>query len=81
MAAVPADRVGILLIRAWIEVGSASPLRAQLRWTTDVSRGLQKSITLIDVETVQSAVAEWLHEVLAAGEGQGEGEGDAVTPQ
>jgi len=76
---VPADRVGLLIIRAWVEAGSASPLRAQLRWTTDVGRGLENSITFVDVETVQSAVAEWLHEVLAAGESQGEG--DAVTPQ
>lgn len=63
---MPAERVGLLIIRAWVEAGSAAPLRAQLRWTTDVSRGLENGVTLIDIEAVQSAVAEWLHEVLAA---------------
>ena len=73
MAGVADERLGLLIIRAWVEAGSASPLRAQLRWTTDVSRGLENSVTLIDVESVQSAVGEWLREVLTAADDDAEG--------
>ena len=78
MAGVADERLGLLIIRAWVEAGSASPLRAQLRWTTNVSRGLENGVTLIDVESVQSAVGEWLRDVLAAGD---DAEGPAAQPQ
>jgi len=86
MADVPADRVGMLVIRAWVEGGSSSPLRARVRWTTDVSAGFEQSLTAVEVDAVLSSVETWLDEVLArgrrpggaAGGGCGGGGGGAV---
>ena len=37
-------RIGLLIIRAWVEPGSSSPLRAQIRLTTDVTDGFESSL-------------------------------------
>lgn len=63
---MPPERVGLLIIRAWVEAGSSSPLRAQIRCTTDVGAGLQISLTLTDTEAIHAAVGTWLDDVLAA---------------
>ena len=54
---------GLLIIRAWAEPGSSSPLRAQIRLTTDVSVGLEHSETLTQAETVMEVVRAWLLEM------------------
>jgi len=76
---VPPDRDALLIIRAWVQPGSTSPLRARLRCTTDVTTGLQCDLTLVEVDAVRTAVGVWLEEVLAAG--AAETGHAAVTPQ
>jgi hypothetical protein len=60
---------GLLIIRAWVEPGSCSPLRAEIRFTTDVSRGIDRSLTVSQQEEVLDAVKAWLSELLAASPG------------
>jgi hypothetical protein len=62
---VTRPQIGLLIIRAWIEPGSSSPLRAQLRITTDVSVGFDASRTLTREEAVIEAVQAWLSSMLA----------------
>jgi hypothetical protein len=62
------DRTGLLIIRAWIEAGSAEPLRAQIRLSTDVSAGFQRTLTCARAEEVSAAVRDWLAEVLSQAE-------------
>jgi hypothetical protein len=62
---VTRTRTGLLIIRAWVEPGSSSPLRAQLRITTDVSVGFDSSLTVTQVEVVIEAVQGWLSDMLA----------------
>ena len=59
------SRIGLFLIRAWVEPGSSSPLRAHIRRTTDVSRGFEQGLTVADKEAVVAAVRAWLSVVLA----------------
>ena len=58
------DRIGLLLIRAWVEPGSSSPLRAHIRRTTDVAQGFEQSLTVADKETVAALLQAWLSEML-----------------
>lgn len=62
-------RTGLLIIRAWVEPGSSSPLRAQIRLTTDVAHGFERSLTLIQEEAVVTTVHAWLSEMLAGSHG------------
>lgn len=64
------DRTGLLIIRAWIEEGSSMPLRADIRSTTDISRGLESERTVADAEIVAAIVQAWLAQFLA-GSGAG----------
>ena len=41
------------------------PLRAQIRLTTDVAQGLERSLTVAQEEAVVEAVQAWLSEMLA----------------
>jgi hypothetical protein len=41
------------------------PLRAQIRLTTDVSHGFERSLTVAQKESVVEAVHAWLLEMLA----------------
>jgi hypothetical protein len=61
---VPSDPSGLLIIRAWIEEGSSEPLRAQIRVSTDVSAGFERTLTLARTEDVSTAVQEWLADML-----------------
>jgi hypothetical protein len=61
---VTRTKTGLLVIRAWVEPGSSSPLRAQIRLTTDVSQGFQRSLTVAQKEAVVEAVQAWLSEIL-----------------
>jgi hypothetical protein len=71
-APVTNTRTGLLLIRAWVEPGSSSPLRAQIRLTADVSRGFERSLTVAQEEAVVEAVKAWLSEMLAGIQGVGD---------
>jgi hypothetical protein len=62
---VTTSRSGLCIIRAWVEPGSSSPLRAQIRLTTDVALGFQLSLTVAEQDTVVEAVQAWLAELLA----------------
>ena len=65
---MPLDHTGLLIIRAWVELGSSKPLRAQIRLTTDVVAGFESEMTLADVNAVSAAVETWLQDVLDNGE-------------
>jgi hypothetical protein len=75
---VTRTRTGLLVIRAWVELGSSSPLRAQLRITTDVSVGFDSSLTVTQEEAVIEAVQGWLSDMLA---GSSAVNGDADPPK
>jgi hypothetical protein len=45
------------------------PLRAQIRLTTDVSKGFERSLTVAQAEAVVEAVQTWLSEMLAGAQG------------
>lgn len=62
------DRTGLLIIRAWIEQGSSEPLRVQIRLTTDVSAGFDRTLMLTRADEVYAAVQAWLADILDAGE-------------
>jgi hypothetical protein len=68
---VTEPRIGLFLIRAWIEPESSSPLRAQIRRTTDVSQGFEQRWTVAEKEAVVVAVQAWISEILA----------DSLTPE
>jgi hypothetical protein len=57
-------RTGLLIIRVWIEYGTLSPLRAQIRLTTDVSGGFERRLTVAHEKAVGEAVQAWLSEML-----------------
>jgi hypothetical protein len=60
---VTKTRTGLLIIRAWAEPGSSSPLRAQIRLTTDVSLGVERSETITEADAVIEIVQIWLLEM------------------
>ena len=53
---------GLLIIRTYIETESAAPLRAEIRLTSNVSAGLERELTLVDVDHVAELVRSWLVE-------------------
>ena len=62
--AAKSDKTGLLIIRAWVEVGSSKPLRADVRATTDVSAGFDRAMTHARAEEVGATVQKWLTDVL-----------------
>jgi hypothetical protein len=54
------DHTGLLIIRAWVEPGSTQPLRAHIRIATDVSAGVERTLTLAQPDEVGATVQEWL---------------------
>jgi len=66
---VSSDRTALLIIRAWIEPGSAEPLRAQVRLIADVSEGGaggERTVNLTRTDAVCATVREWLDDLLKA---------------
>jgi hypothetical protein len=59
------DRTALMIIRVWVEEGSSSPLRAQIRIASDVSDGVDRTLTFAASDDVCAAVAAWLSEVLS----------------
>ena len=56
-------RTGLLIIRAWAESGSSSPLRIQIRLTTDVSLGVERSETITEADAAIEIIQIWLQEM------------------
>ena len=61
---MPSDQTGVLIIRAWVEGGSAEPLRAHVRLTDDISAGIQRTLTLVQTDAVGDLVEAWLQGML-----------------
>jgi hypothetical protein len=59
------DRNALMIIRAWVEEGSAKPLRVQVRLTGDVSSGFERSASFAESADVCALVDAWLNEVVA----------------
>ena len=59
-------RTGLLIIRAWAEPGSSSSLRVQIRLTTDVSKGVERSETIAEADAAIEIVHDWLQEMATA---------------
>ncbi len=59
------ERTAVLIIRAWVEPHPASPLRANIRCTTDVSVGFESTLNLTDADAVAQFVRTWLRDVEA----------------
>jgi hypothetical protein len=57
-------RTALLIIRAWVEVGSEQPLRAQVNVTGDISTGMERTVTLTQPEALHALLDTWLHDVL-----------------
>lgn len=55
---------GVLIIRVWVEEGSAEPLRAHLRMTNDITSDIERSMTLTRPDTVCRVVWDWLEEMV-----------------
>jgi hypothetical protein len=62
---VTKTRTGLLIIRTWAEPGSSPPLRVQIRLTTNVSLGVERSETTSESDTVVEGVRAWLQEMAA----------------
>ena len=66
---MPSQRTGLLIIRAWLEPGSiGAAARAQIRVTTDISTGIERTVALAESDTVMELVDEWLQGIVDAGE-------------
>lgn len=59
-----AGSTGLLIIRAYLETESSLPLRAEIRLTSDVSAGIERTRTLADADLVVEEVRAWLDDVL-----------------
>ena len=57
------EPTGLLIIRAWVEHGASEPLRAQVRVTSDVSGGFERSLTFARADEVCANVKEWLEAI------------------
>lgn len=65
------DRVGLLIIRTWMEPGSTEPFIALVRVSTDVSAGFQNTVMQARTEDVLATVQKWLSDVLSDAERPG----------
>jgi hypothetical protein len=63
---MPSHRTGLLIIRAWVEAGSAEPLRAQVRVTDDIAIGIERTFTLVQSDAAGELVDAWLQGILGA---------------
>ena len=63
---MPSHRTGLLIIRAWVEDGSADPLRAHIRLTGDISQGIERTLTVAEPDRVHETVAAWLQGLVDA---------------
>jgi hypothetical protein len=61
---MPRNRTGLLIIRAWLEAGSTEPLRAQIRVTDDISTGIERTLNVVQPESVNDVVDSWIRGML-----------------
>jgi hypothetical protein len=61
---MPPPRTGLLILRVWIEDGSADPLRAQVSVTHDVEGGIERTLSLAHPADVTRVVDDWILEML-----------------
>jgi hypothetical protein len=61
---VYSDSTGLLIIRAYVERDSSAPLRAEIRLTSDVSAGIERTFVLADADVVARVVRSWLDDIL-----------------
>jgi hypothetical protein len=61
---MPTHRTGLLIVRAWVESGSADPLRANVRVADDVEAGTERSVTLAKPALVADLVETWLQGIV-----------------
>jgi hypothetical protein len=61
---VSSDSTGLLIIRAYVERDSSAPLRAEIRLTSDVSAGIERTLVLADADVVARVVRGWLDDIL-----------------
>ena len=61
------DQVGLLIVRVWVEPGSARPARLELRATTDPSAGFTSTYTVTDIGQTITIIWEFLQTVLPGG--------------
>jgi hypothetical protein len=59
--------VGLLVLRAWVEEGSARPLRVEVRLTADSGRGFERELVFSEPAAVEALVRTWLGDLLAGG--------------
>jgi hypothetical protein len=59
--------VGLLVLRAWVEEGSARPLRVEVRLTADSGRGFERELVFSEPVAVEALVRTWLDDLLAGG--------------
>jgi hypothetical protein len=65
---VAVGRVGLLVMRAWVEEGSGRPLRVVVRLTADTGRGFERELVFSEPVAVEALVRYWLAGVLAGDE-------------
>jgi hypothetical protein len=61
---MPTDSIGLLIVRAYLQRGSSAPLRAEIRLTSDVSAGIERTLHLADADAVAEVVRGWLDDIL-----------------
>jgi hypothetical protein len=64
VAALPAERTGLLVIRAWIEANGETRLRARITRMVDVDAQEQISTVVATPEEITGTVVEWLETFL-----------------
>jgi hypothetical protein len=67
VAALPAERTGLLVIRAWIEANGETRLRARITRMVDVDAQEQISTVAASPEEITGTVVEWLETLLRKG--------------
>jgi hypothetical protein len=63
---MPSHRTALLIIRAWVEEGSAEPLRAQVQVTNDIAQGMERTLTMVQPAAVRALIDLWLLGILSA---------------
>jgi hypothetical protein len=65
MASARPDRVGVLVVRVWIESDPESELRARITQTLDIANGEDRVTTASSIEEIDATVRAWLEEFVA----------------
>lgn len=67
MSAAPAERTGLLVIRAWIESNGQAQLRARITRTLDLEQRAEVSTAASNRDQIVAAVETWLDVFLGDG--------------